>query len=58
MNLKFGDQLFEISSSIGIALHPDHGDTVDQLTISADRAMYHAKESGRDQVVLYQPQLV
>ena len=56
--IKFGDQLFEISSSIGIALYPDHGDTVDQLTISADRAMYHAKESGRDQVVLYQPQLV
>ena len=56
--IEFGDRFFEISSSIGIALYPDHGDTVDQLAISADRAMYQAKESGRDQVILYQPQLV
>lgn len=47
--IEFGERVFEISSSIGIALYPDHGDTVDQLAISADCAMYHAKESGRDQ---------
>ena len=56
--IEFGERVFEISSSIGIALYPDHGASVDQLAISADCAMYHAKESGRDQVILYQPQLV
>ena len=56
--IEFGDRFFEISSSIGIALYPDHGDTVDQLALCADCAMYQAKESGRDRVILYQAQLV
>lgn len=41
-----------VTSSIGIALHPDHGEDVDTLSRHADRAMYSAKQSGRDNVKL------
>ena len=42
-----------VSCSIGVALYPEHGDDEQTLARKADRAMYHAKESGRDGVCLY-----
>jgi diguanylate cyclase (GGDEF)-like protein/PAS domain S-box-containing protein len=33
-----------LNASIGIALHPDHGEEVEQLLRNADAAMYHAKK--------------
>ncbi|WP_404800104.1 GGDEF domain-containing protein [Amycolatopsis eburnea] len=38
------------TTSIGVARHPRHGDTLDRLLQSADAAVYLAKENGRDQV--------
>ncbi|MDD1609022.1 MAG: GGDEF domain-containing protein, partial [Methylococcaceae bacterium] len=32
-----------IGTSIGISLHPQHGDTVEALMDNADTALYHAK---------------
>lgn len=40
------------TASIGIALFPEHGEQVAQLTEMADQAMYQAKGSGRNRVVL------
>ncbi len=40
-----------VSASIGIALFPDHGQTLDALVKAADTAMYLAKERGKNQVV-------
>ena len=41
---------FEIYSgvSIGIALHPAHGNDISSLLQNADGAMYHAKEQGKN----------
>lgn len=41
-----GDLLYEVGSSIGISLFPDHGDSADALLHRADHAMYHGKSSG------------
>jgi diguanylate cyclase (GGDEF)-like protein len=38
------------TTSIGVARHPRHGDSLDRLLQSADAAVYLAKENGRDQV--------
>lgn len=51
-------QTVTISISIGIALFPDHGCSVDSLIRHADQAMYIAKQSGKNAFVLYQPNCV
>jgi predicted signal transduction protein with EAL and GGDEF domain len=42
-----------VSPSIGIALYPRDGTTIDALLAHADAAMYHAKERGRNSVSCY-----
>ncbi len=51
-----GHQL-NISSSIGIAVFPEHGRDEKSLLMNADSAMYHAKETGRNRVVRYDPSM-
>ena len=41
-----------ISASVGVACFPQHGDTMIELIKAADRALYQAKQEGRDRVVL------
>lgn len=41
-----------ITCSIGVAVYPEHGLTGQQVLIAADEALYEAKESGRNQVVV------
>jgi len=41
-----------VTISAGVATSPDHGATPDELLLAADRALYEAKEGGRDQVAL------
>jgi diguanylate cyclase (GGDEF)-like protein/PAS domain S-box-containing protein len=46
----------QISSSIGVAMYPEHGSDESKLLKSADTAMYQAKEGGSNQVQLAQAQ--
>lgn len=48
----------EISSSVGVALMPDHADTIGDCMRMADEAMYRAKRSGRNCIRLAQPPVV
>jgi diguanylate cyclase (GGDEF)-like protein len=41
------------TASIGIAIYPEDGDDVESLVKHADRAMYHAKERGRNNYQFY-----
>lgn len=41
------------SFSAGVAGYPVHGSTSDSILSSADRALYHAKRTGRNRVISY-----
>ena len=42
-----------VSASVGIAVYPPDGDTVEDLLKNADAAMYHAKAGGRNAFSFY-----
>jgi len=46
--IRLGDRIFtaSVKASIGIAIHPQDGTTVQELIRSADAAMYRAKRAG------------
>jgi diguanylate cyclase (GGDEF)-like protein/PAS domain S-box-containing protein len=44
-----------ISASIGIALYPEHGETIDELLRHADIAMYQVKGQGKNGHAFYDP---
>lgn len=44
---------FAITFSMGFAVYPDDSDTVDTLLSQADRAMFHAKSQGRNNVQFF-----
>ncbi|WP_432472973.1 EAL domain-containing protein [Amphritea sp. HPY] len=46
-----------VSCSIGLSLFPDHGEQAELLLKTADIAMYHAKDTGRNRFALYSQDL-
>ena len=50
-----GQVLGKITVSIGVSAFPDHGATVEELVRAADKALYRAKEEGRDRIVVASP---
>ena len=50
-----GRELPPITFSAGVATAPEHGRDAETLVRAADRAMYLAKETGRNRVVVYTP---
>lgn len=43
----------EITASVGIAIYPQDGSTLDELIMHADTAMYQAKSQGKNRVNFY-----
>lgn len=50
-----GGKSVRITASIGIALYPEHGTTVNELLAHADVAMYRVKEDGGNGAWVYVP---
>lgn len=46
--IAISDIEFKVTVSVGIAIYPEHGQDASELLRHADKAMYQAKESGRD----------
>ncbi len=53
----YGDNEVNTSPSIGIALYPDDGVTLEELLKHADTAMYHAKAAGRNNFKFFLSQM-
>ncbi len=49
----FDGERASISVSVGIAIYPDHAYNAESTLKVADSAMYHAKQSGRNRIVLH-----
>jgi len=52
----YGQEIF-LSASIGIALYPNHAETVEALCKSADLAMYFAKQNGGNRFTMFTPDM-
>jgi diguanylate cyclase (GGDEF)-like protein len=47
-----GQQLGNVTISMGVSAFPDNGDDASMLVKTADQAMYEAKKGGRDRVII------
>jgi diguanylate cyclase (GGDEF)-like protein len=47
-----GQPLARVTASLGVAVFPGHGTSADMLIRTADQALYQAKRTGRDRVVV------
>ncbi|WP_108395409.1 bifunctional diguanylate cyclase/phosphodiesterase [Devosia submarina] len=53
-SLAFGELNISVGASIGLAIYPQDGGTLEKLNSNADLAMYRAKESVLESVCFYQ----
>jgi diguanylate cyclase (GGDEF)-like protein len=47
-----GQTFRQVTISIGIAAYPEHGTSAQEMINAADKALYRAKTSGRDRIVI------
>lgn len=52
---RFEGSNLRLTTSLGIALYPEHGCTAEELVAHADTAMYQAKEAGKHAWRVYRP---
>jgi diguanylate cyclase (GGDEF)-like protein len=53
LNVEYGKFNLSITISMGISSYPTNGDDRDSVLRAADRAMYAAKQAGRDHILTY-----
>jgi diguanylate cyclase (GGDEF)-like protein len=49
------DRAISTTMSVGVALYPEHGTTAGEILAHADSAMYKVKDSGRNEVAMFDP---
>jgi diguanylate cyclase (GGDEF)-like protein/PAS domain S-box-containing protein len=57
VRFQFEGQSLRLTSSLGIAMFPDHADNAEDLIARADTAMYQAKEAGKNAWRIYRSDL-
>ena len=45
----------QLTVSLGIAVYPDHGHTLEELLQASDKALYESKRAGRNRCTIYVP---
>jgi diguanylate cyclase (GGDEF)-like protein/putative nucleotidyltransferase with HDIG domain len=53
----FSGEEVPLTTSVGVATYPRHGEDVDSLITAADTALFAAKGLGRNRAVLYSPEV-
>lgn len=53
--LHFRGTNIRLTTSVGVAIFPDHGETADDLVAHGDTAMYQAKNQGKNTWAIYDP---
>ena len=56
VSITIGDDRIQVTASAGVAPFPMEGATVEDITAFADVALYQAKDGGRNQARLYDPE--
>ena len=46
----------QLTVSLGIAVYPEHGHTLEELLQASDKALYESKRAGRNRATIYVPQ--
>ena len=54
---RVNEYQLSVSTSIGVSIYPDDGETSVQLLRNADLAMYRAKDAGRNRFEYYKPEM-
>jgi diguanylate cyclase (GGDEF)-like protein/PAS domain S-box-containing protein len=54
--LHFRGTNIRLTTSVGVAVFPEHGETAEDLVAHADTAMYQAKNQGKNTWAIYDPQ--
>lgn len=54
---RFRGKNIQLTTSIGIAIFPEHGETLEEFVAHADSAMYMAKKQGKNTWSIYDPKL-
>ena len=46
----------QVTVSLGIAVFPEHGQTLEEILVASDKALYESKRLGRNRATVYTPQ--
>lgn len=50
--LSLGEVVYTLAASVGVSLFPTNGESYNELLVSADEAMYRAKEAGKAAITI------